>query len=152
VSAPQAPDPGDRRAAATLMDLTLSALEREAPDSWDTIGACLRGRSVVLALEGWDRFVLTTARGRPVVEAVEVGPAAAVRVDRVALEALAGGRASMLDLVTDGHASMSGPSAELAQLSELPAALIEGIMRSPAAQELWDRFLQDTGVNSSGPT
>ena len=47
---------------------------------------------------------------------------------------------------------MRGPSAELAQLSELPAALIEGIMRSPAAQDLWDRFLQDTGLSSSGPT
>jgi hypothetical protein len=152
MTAPRAPDPEDRRAAASLLDLTLSALEREAPESWDTIAACLRGRSIVLALEGWDRFVLTTAGGRPVVQAVEVGPAAAVRVDRVALDALAGGRASILDLVTDGHASMRGPSAELAQLSQLPAALIEGIMRSPAAQELWDRFLHDAGVNSSGPT
>jgi hypothetical protein len=145
-----APDPGNPRAAAILMDLTLSALEREARDSWETIAACLQGRAVLLALGDWEAFVLTSAHGRPLVRSTEVEPASALRANRVALHSLAGGTASVIDLVTDGHASMRGPRAELARLSELPSALIEGIIRSPAAQELWDRFLHEAG--GLGPT
>jgi hypothetical protein len=137
------------------MDLTLSALERDARQSWETIIACLRGCAVVIAIGDWERFVLTTTHCRPVVRSAAIEASSALTADTVALDALASGTASVVDLVTEGHASMRGPHAELARLSELPPALLEGIMRSPAAQELWDRFLREAGgpgpVNGGDP-
>jgi hypothetical protein len=125
------------------MDLTLSALEREARGSWESICDCLRGCAVTLALGNWERFVLTTRNGRPVVHSAELEPASELRVNRVALDALASGHGSILDLVADGHASVRGPRAEVTRLVMFPSALIEGIVRSPSAQELWNRFLQE---------
>lgn len=141
-----APDPRDPRAAAILMNLTLSALEREARDSWESIRDCLQGCAVMLALGNWESFVLTTANGRPVVCSTEVEPTSELHADRVALDALAAGKGSILDLVAGGHASMRGPRADVTRLVMLPSTLIEGIVRSPAAQELWDRFLQEAGT------
>jgi hypothetical protein len=125
-----------------LMDLTLSALEREARQSWETIVACLRGCAVVIAIGEWERFVLTTTHCRPVVRPVDIEASSTLTADPVALDAIARGTASVVDLVTEGHASMRGPHEELARLSELPSAVLEGIMRSPAAQELWEQFLR----------